>query len=238
MRRRRALPASLAAAAVLLAALAAAILALDLPGPPRHVAPHRTPSHVLKAPSPPSVVVGTLLTGDKHGLHFGTRVPAQGAWCSLGACWSTLVTTRGYLYPVQGSYDYPVSNATTTHWHIAGPTLAGPGVSPRDHFIFADSRSATRALIWIGPNTFVATHDGGRHWYRVTGIAHRVAVVDTGAQVTGITIGLPGPHACDYYFTYSSVGGTVWRRGGALRSFMTTAMTPQTPSCLSGGERV
>jgi hypothetical protein len=238
--RRQPVPKRLTASAVVLAAVAAALLILVLPGPPQHLARHRAPPHALNVPSPSSVVVGTLVASNLHGLRFGTPVPAQGASCSLGACWSTLVTASGYLYPVQGSYDYPVqgsydypvSDVTTTPWHVVGPALAGPGVNPRDHFISVDSRSTTRALIWTGRNTFVSTHDGGRHWYRVTRITHHVAVGDAGAQVVSITIGLPGPHACDYYFTYSSAAGTVWRRGGALSNFMTTVMGPQTPSCL------
>jgi len=216
-----------------LVVLAATALILYLPGSPRHLAPHRTLTHALSVPNPPVEVVGTLVAGRTQGLRFGTPVPSQGAPCSLGVCWSTLVTARGYLFPVQGSYDYPVSEATTIPWHIAGPVIAGPGVNPRDHFIFADPRSATRSLIWIGRDTFVSTDDGGRHWYRVAGITHRVALIDDGAQVSSITIGLPGAHGCDYYFTYSSVGGVRWRRGGALYNFFTTAIGPQTPSCLA-----
>jgi hypothetical protein len=147
-----------------------------------------------------------------------------------------IVTARGYIYPVQGSYDYPVSEAVTIPWHIAGPALAGPGVKISDHFIEVDPRSAARALIWTGPNTFVSTQDGGRRWYRITGITHRVAIGFDGAQAVGITIGLPGAHACDYFFTYSSVGGVAWRRGPALRCFVTTGMRGPPPSCLANEE--
>ncbi len=185
-------------------------------------------------PNPPTLVVGTLVAS-RQGLRFGTPVPPQGASCSLGSCWSVIVTARGYLYPVQGSYDYPVSEAVTIPWHIAGPALAGPGVRIPDRFIEVDPRSAARAMIWTGPNTFMSTYDGGRHWYRITGITHRVAIGFDDARAVGITIGLPGAHACDYYFTYSSVRGVTWRRGPALRSFVTTAIGWQMPSCLANG---
>jgi hypothetical protein len=216
----------LAMAPIAVLTLVATGLALSLPGPKRAASNPPTRPATLKVPVPPTVVVGALVTNVRGGLQFGAPVIPQGGWCSLGACWTTIVTSRGYLYPVQGSYG-------ARQWHIAGPALAGPGVSPQDHFISVDSRSSTRAVVWTGPNSFVSTHDGGRHWYRVTSIRDLVAVGDAGASSVSITIGLPGPRACDFYFTYSSISGTVWRRSGPLRSFTTTAIAPTTPSCLA-----
>jgi hypothetical protein len=51
--------------------------------------------------------------------------------------------------------------------------------------------------------------------------------------VGALTIAIPRSRACDFYFTYTSATGRVWRRGGALRSFVTTAMAYQVPSCLA-----
>jgi hypothetical protein len=215
-----------AMALVVVPTLAAGGVALTLTGTHAAKPPARTPT--LSVPTPPHVVIGALVENRRGGLHYGTPVPPRGGWCSLGACWSTFVTARGYVYPVRGSYG-------ASHWHIAGPALAGPGVSPRDHFISVDSRSSTRAVVWTGPDSFASTHDGGLHWYRVTSITHLVAFGDAGAKWVSITIGLPGPSSCDFYFTYSSISGTVWRRGSVLKNFTPTAPTPQTPSCLETG---
>jgi hypothetical protein len=207
-------------------ALVATGLAISLPGPKRAAPKLPAQPPTLKVPTPPAVVVGTLVSSDRGGLRFGAPVTPQGGWCSLGACWSTLVTSRGYVYPVQGSYG-------AKKWHVAGPALAGPGVSAKDHFISVDSRSPTRAVVWTGPNSFVTTHDGGHHWFRVSSLRDLVAVGDAGTSSVSITIGLPGPSSCDYYFTYSSIAGTIWRRGGPLPNFTTTAIDPHAPSCLA-----
>lgn len=215
---------AIAVGAALAAAVAVGAVVVSS-GAVTHLALRPPKVHVGTVPKPPTVVVGALVVSHLKGLPFGDPVTPQGGWCSNGACWSTVVTKLGYVYPVRGATG-------AKQWHIAGPAVAGPGVSPADHYLAVDSRSSTTAVVWTGPDSFVTTHDGGRQWYRVTAITHHVAIDDVGTGVVNITIGLPGSGTCDYYFTYSSTAGTIWRRGGPLKNFKATSLVPLTPSCL------
>jgi hypothetical protein len=210
--------------AVVVASAVAASLAVVSPASARHVAVRPTKPHTETVPAPPPVVVGSLVVNAVGGLRYGAPVTPVGGWCSLGACWATIVTPNGYVYPVRGTFG-------AKHWHVAGPALAGPGISPKDHYLAVDTRSSTGAVVWTSPDSFDATYDGGHHWYRVTDLSHPVAVGDVGSGLVAITIGLPGD-ACDWYFTYSSTAGAVWRRGGPLKDFSTTSLGPTAPSCL------
>ena len=164
--------------------------------------------------SPPSVVKGYLITWKATGtFKFGTSVPDTRSNCALGDCWSVFVTAKGNLYPVEG-------RAGASRWHIAGPRLAGPGISlRRNRYISADPRSASRALIWISPNIFFSTDDGGKHWYIVSLIKARVAEGFYGSKSVGITIEFGERKNFGYYFTYTSNRGLVWRTGNGPSNY-------------------
>lgn len=222
------MPVGAVALAVVVASALATSVAVLSPSNSRHVstrpAKSRPASRTATVPTPPPVVVGSLVVSSAGDLRYGAPVPPEGGWCKLGACWSTIVTPDGYVYPVRGAYG-------AKHWHVAGPALAGPGFSQNDHYLSVDSRSSAGAVVWINPHSFAATYDGGRHWYRVTQLSDPVAINDVGSDLVDITIGLPG-RACDWYFTYSSKAGSVWRRVGPLKDFSTTSLGPTAPSCL------
>lgn len=213
----------LAAAAAVLATCGALAGTLPTSGGP--ATKHRAPRVLLiSLPAPRVVISGTPVPDDARGVPYGTATPDQGADCTLSACWSYLVSRAGYLYPVAGSYD-------ATAWHVAGPALAGPGIDPRNPYLGVVARSASSALVWINRDEFASTSDGGHRWWLIRGITHRVGI-GVGRGVA-ITVGFPAQRsACDYYYTYVSNTGVVWRRGG-LTSFITTGLMQPPPSCVT-----
>lgn len=229
--------AATATALVLLAAVAVAFVAIRTS--------HARAGHpsgqtsAAAVPTPPVVVAGALIADDAHGVRFNAPSPAGepsiaggiydesviGTDCSTSTCWSFTVR-HGYLYPVRGRPGSPV-------WHVAGPAIAGPGVDPRNPYLNAVTRSWNSAIVWVTRNAFAATSDGGRHWYVVRALTHHVAVFSGGPTIH-VTIGIPAPARCDYYYDYVSRSGVTWRRGPLLPGFAGTGGPYPPPSCTEG----